>query len=431
MEQNQYIVALEIGSSKIVGAIAEKSASGLISVNHLAEERLSNCVRYGCVQNVENIKSSINRIIHELERSIDGRVTQVFVGISGRSLHSEMTEENRGLDSQKSITQETITSIIREAARKQVKSYETIDIVPCTYYVDKAETTEPVGQFGSSIKIKANLIVAKPQLKLNLDRVMSFGIKARDYIVTPLAVGREVLKDSEISLGVMLVDIGAETTTVSIYKGGALTYLMTLPMGGRNITRDIMNGANVLEETAEQVKKNINNPLDPNNVDIIDIEGVKSSDASNYIAARVGEIIANIKQQIEYAGMNDDDIRTVVLIGGTVAMPGLPQKVEEILKIKVRLGQYPQTLNITNHAINKPEYIQVFSLLARGADMMSRGETCVERHSYESPMVPPQAPEAPVVPPQPEPSKPHKRSFIEKLRDKAKEFFTEDEETDE
>ncbi len=431
MEQNQYIVALEIGSSKIVGAIAEKSASGLISVNHLAEERLSNCVRYGCVQNVENIKSSINRIIHELERSIDGRVTQVFVGISGRSLHSEMTEENRGLDSQKSITQETITSIIREAARKQVKSYETIDIVPCTYYVDKAETTEPVGQFGSSIKIKANLIVAKPQLKLNLDRVMSFGIKARDYIVTPLAVGREVLKDSEISLGVMLVDIGAETTTVSIYKGGALTYLMTLPMGGRNITRDIMNGANVLEETAEQVKKNINNPLDPNNVDIIDIEGVKSSDASNYIAARVGEIIANIKQQIEYAGMNDDDIRTVVLIGGTVAMPGLPQKVEEILKIKVRLGQYPQTLNITNHAINRPEYIQVFSLLARGADMMPRGETCVERHSYESPMVPPQAPEAPVVPPQPEPSKPHKRSFIEKLRDKAKEFFTEDEETDE
>ena len=167
------------------------------------------------------------------------------------------------------------------------------------------------------------------------------------------------------------------------------------------------------------------------NVDIIDIEGVKSSDASNYIAARVGEIIANIKQQIEYAGMNDDDIRTVVLIGGTVAMPGLPQKVEEILKIKVRLGQYPQTLNITNHAINKPEYIQVFSLLARGADMMPRGETCVERHSYESPMVPPQAPEAPVVPPQPEPSKPHKRSFIEKLRDKAKEFFTEDEETDE
>ena len=67
MEQNQYIVALEIGSSKIVGAIAEKSPSGLISVNQLAEERLSNCVRYGCVQNVENIKSSVNRIIHELE----------------------------------------------------------------------------------------------------------------------------------------------------------------------------------------------------------------------------------------------------------------------------------------------------------------------------------------------------------------------------
>ena len=430
MEQNQYIVALEIGSSKIVGAIAEKSPSGLISVNQLAEERLSNCVRYGCVQNVENIKSSVNRIIHELERGIDGRVTQVFVGISGRSLHSEMTEENRGLDSQKSITQETIASIIREAARKQIKNYETIDIVPCAYFVDKAETPEPVGQFGSSIKIKANLIVAKPQLKLNLDRVMSFGIKARDYIVTPLAVGREVLKESEMSLGAMLVDIGAETTTVSIYKGGALAYLMTLPMGGRNITRDIMNGANVLEETAEQVKKNINNPLDPNNVDVIDIEGVKSSDAANYMAARVGEIIANIKQQIEYAGLTDADIRTLVLIGGAAAMPGLPQKIEEILKIKVRMGQYPQSLNITNHAINKPEYIQVFSLLACGADMLSAGETCIERHSFESPMV-----QQPVVEkqkePAEEPKKKPKRGLLDKLTQLAKDLFTEDNEPEE
>ena len=88
MEQVQYIVAIEIGSSKIVGAIADKSSIGLVSVSHLVEEKLINCVRYGCVQNVENVRSAINRIIKELERRIDGRITQTYVGISGRSLHS-------------------------------------------------------------------------------------------------------------------------------------------------------------------------------------------------------------------------------------------------------------------------------------------------------------------------------------------------------
>ena len=85
MEKNQYIVALEIGSSKIVGAIAEKTPSGYLSVRHLQEEKHVNSVRYGIVQNVENIKTSINHILKNLEEKIDGRVTQVYMGVSGRS----------------------------------------------------------------------------------------------------------------------------------------------------------------------------------------------------------------------------------------------------------------------------------------------------------------------------------------------------------
>ncbi|MBQ6165919.1 MAG: cell division protein FtsA [Muribaculaceae bacterium] len=384
MKKNQYIVALEIGSSKIVGAIAEKSLDGFLNVRYLQEEKHLNCVRYGIVQNVENIKSIINRILKNLEGMVDGRITQVYLGVSGRSLHSIVSEVNRSVDTTVAITSELIDRIIHEATSTPIRNHDTVDIVPRAYYVDKVETPNPVGQFGSSIKIKVNLIVSKPALKLNLNRLMTFGVPAKDFIVTPLAVGEHILTDSDRELGCMLVDMGAETTTVSIYKNKALIYLNTLPLGGRNLTRDVMNGLNVLEEAAENVKKNINNPLDPVNVSSMTMEGMNSRDAANYISARAGEIIANINQQLANAEVSPDEIKSIVLIGGCAHLGGLQQKLAEIIKIKVRLGQNPSTLNILSPEINRMEYIEVFSLLAAAAEQIEDGVTCVELNRYEN-----------------------------------------------
>ena len=381
MSKSQYIAALEIGSSKIVGAIAEKTNSGYVQINHLEVEKLTNSVRHGCVQNVENTKGCINSIIKKLENRIDGTIDEVFVGFSGRSLHSEPTEVNHNLDATVPITDDVLDRIISEAGRDPIKNYETIKVVPRTYYVDKNETKSPSGQFGSNINIKLNLIVAKTNLKLNLDRVMSGATRVREYLVTPLVVADEILEASEKSLGCMLVDLGAETTTVSIYKDGSLVYLITLPLGGRNITRDISVGLNVLEDTAERVKKNISNPLDKK-VDPISIDGVNSTDAANYISARTGEIIANIKQQISYAGVKIVDLHNIVLIGGGAQLQGIARRIEDEIKLKVRMGSYPKSLNILDHNINRAEYIQIFSLLSKAAANLPYNQSCVRLNTY-------------------------------------------------
>jgi cell division protein FtsA len=436
MEKNQYIVALEIGSSKIVGAIAEKSSAGYLSVRYLQEEKHINSVRYGIVQNVENIKSGINHVLKTLEGMVDGRITQVYLGVSGRSLHSIVSEVNRSVGSTESITKELIDRIINEATSTPLRNYDTVDVVPRAYYVDKVETTNPVGQFGSSIKIKVNLIVAKPALKLNLNRLMTFGVPAKDYIVTPLAVAEQILSESDRELGCMLVDMGAETTTVSIYKNKALIFLNTLPLGGRNLTRDVMNGLNVLEETAENVKKNINNPLDPSNVSDVVIEGIPAREAANYISARTGEIIANINQQLADAGVSSNDIQSIILIGGGAHLGGLQQKMEETIKIKVRLGQNPLSINILNSSINRMEYIEVFALLAKAAELIPDGETCIELNKYadgpvfRGPVNPEPEPE-PDPEPEPEsrrkPKKTSGRSRWERLREKLSGLMTDDE----
>ena len=437
MEKNQYIVALEIGSSKIVGAIAEKTSAGYLSVKYLQEEKHINSVRYGIVQNVENTKNIIGRILRNLEGMVDGRITQVYLGVSGRSLHSIVSEVNRSVDTTVAITKELIDRIIHEATSTPIRNHDTVDIVPRAYFVDKVETQNPVGQFGSSIKIKVNLIVAKPALMLNLNRLTTSGMIAKDYIVTPLAVGEQILSESDRELGCMLVDMGAETTTVSIYKNKALIYLSTLPLGGRNLTRDVMNGLNVLEETAENVKKNINNPLDPVNVSNVVIEGVSARDAANYISARTGEIIANINQQLADAEVSPEEIKSIVLIGGCAHLGGLQQKLTETIKIKVRMGQNPPTLNILAPEINRMEYIEIFSLLATAAEQIEPGETCVELNRYENGPVF-EGPQRPAEPARPAPERPARTSkpikkgkgFFKKLGDKLNVLMSEDDAND-
>lgn len=386
MKKKQYIVALEIGSSKVVGAIAEKTEQGIVMVQHLEEEKQINCVRYGCVQNVENIKSCINHILRKLEQAVDGTINHVYVGLSGRSVHSESSEVNRSVDSSKPITREVIDGIIREVSRNAVKKYETVGVVPRTFYVDKKETEYAVGQFGSSIKIKVNLIVANPTVKLNLERVMGMGPEVKNYYITALAMGQHVLTADERKLGCMLVDMGAETTTVSIYKNSSLVYLNTLPLGGRTLTKDVANACSVLEETAERIKKNIDNPLDITQVDSVLIEGVNSREAANYINARMGEILANVNKQLEYAEITASELTAgVVIAGGASQLKGMLNKVAEATKLKVRMANFPQTLNITNSRIlGKPEYVEVLSLLAEAAQNIDPMDTCVEVHSYDN-----------------------------------------------
>lgn len=390
MGKNQHIVALDIGSSKIVGAVAEKSSEGHISIKYLQEEKHLNNVRYGIIKNVMSTQYCINQILKHLEDMVDGRITQVYMGVSGRSLHSNMKTVKRSISDCEPITKRLIDRITQETAHTSILNHDIVGIVPCTYYVDHVETTNPVGQFGSSITIRFNLIVAKSVLKLNLNRLMTFGICIKDYIVTQLAVADQILFDNERALGCMLVDMGAETTTIAIYKNNILIYLNTLPLGGRNLTRDIMIGLNVLEETAENVKKSIHS-IAPGTASNVVIEGINASEASNYMNARTEEIIANINQQLVYAGVTANEIKSIVLIGGCANLIDLKKKMENSVRIKVRIGKNPTTLDIHNSDINRMEYIEVFSLLAAAAECIEDGETCVALNSVAKESMRPQS----------------------------------------
>lgn len=423
MDTTQYIVAIEIGSSKTVGAVAEKRSNGQLVVVGIESEPTLNFVRYGCIQNVESTKASINRILLKLSNRIDGDISSVYVGVSGRSIHSMPTEVQHSLNTEQAITQSLLDNIKSDATRNSLNNYDTIDVIPRSYTIDKIEIRNPVGSFGTDIKARLNLIVAKPSLLMNLKRAFNQQTQIKGLITTAVAVADAVLTADERSLGCMLVDMGAETTTVSIYRNDALVYLVTIPLGGRNLTRDI-TALGIREENAEKIKRNLANPLKPS-ADPVTIDNIRSSDASNYILARTGEIIANITAQVSNAGMSLNDIHSIVLVGGGAMLKGLDQEISDSVNISsnsisVRIASsIPSQLTTATTIPNIVENIGVMALLIAGSKQIGY-DSCVVKRVY-TPAPPVQEADLQIVTERPkeEPTNQKKPSLLQRIKDRV------------
>lgn len=371
----RYIVAFEIGSSKIRGAVGVVDNSGVVDVIAVEEEKLTDRVRYGCIQNVD-VANAIDTVVERLQAypAVEPRtITGVYVGLGGRSLTSTMVDVSMQLPVETEITEPIITELKKRAAAATDPDRDTVDVVPVRFTVDNKTQTSPVGTFGQSLSARATVLSCSPQIKRILRRVITdrLGLNINGYITRPLAEAAMVLTEDERRLGCMFVDFGAETTTVSVYRGGAPVYVATLPIGSRNITLDLI-ALNYIEERAEEIKKVSGNAL------AVDAarrgkgyaEGIDYTDINNYVHARADEIVANIIAQIEYAGVTAADLPGgIVIVGGGARLRGFNELLQQQSKLPVRQGAPSASVRITDGSIHGTEMVDVISVLVAASRM--------------------------------------------------------------
>ncbi len=378
----RYIAAVEISSSKIIAAVGKTSGAGQLDVIAVEQENCVDGVRYGIIQNLEETALMTARIINRLEQRpgvAPRKIKSVFVGRSGRSLRNIPTEVSINLPDDTEITDDIINRLRSDALRTAIdNSLEVVDAVPRIYKIGKSETHSPKGAVGNCIHATYDLVVCRPELKRNIKRTLTdkLHIETEAFVVTALATGHLILTPDEKRLGCMLVDMGAETTTVTIYRKGSLCYFATIPLGGRNITRDITS-LNVLEVKAEEMKLTSGNAIARESTSSLNINGVKLSDISNLVVARAEEIVANVVEQMEYAGLKESDLPGgIICIGGGSRLQGIPDLLSQQADLPVRRGQLPAYVRIDDiNAVNS-EISQVVSVLYAGATLSNR--ECLE-----------------------------------------------------
>ena len=351
MAATDFIVAIELGSSKITGIAGKKHADGSIQVLALASENSSDFIRKGVIYNLDKTAQSLTSIIKKLESTLKASIGKVYVGIGGQSLRTIRNTEVRHLEEETKISQELIDSIMDSNREVPIIDQEILEVAPQEYKVGINLLADPVGVPSDHIEGRFLNIIARSSVKQNIDKCFKqAGIEIADYIISPLALANAVLTNSEKRSGCMFIDFGADTTTVSVYKNNILRHLAVIPLGGSNITKDICS-QQIEEEDAEELKKKYGNAYADKSEDGDDnptysLDGkcsIESHLLEDIVEARIDEILANVWNQIVLSGYEDKLLAGAIITGGAANLKNMEEAFSNRTKIeKVRMAKESQ-----------------------------------------------------------------------------------------
>lgn len=361
------IAAIEIASSKIKGAVARVDGSGAITVLAVEEIPRVNIVRHGRVQNVREVSAEVNAIIEKLENTptvAPAKISGVALALGGRSLASSPATASIPFSRDIEVSEETIRRLKKEAAKDFVSTKNIEETIARKFFVNNVEVKSAVGTIGSSLKGDFIIVSCARENRQNLDRLKFDTVKAGcvHYILRPTALADLVLSADDRQLGCVLVDFGAETTTVAVYKDGTLGYMATLPMGSRLITMDLMSGLKITEAAAEDFKLRLGS------VGSFDTTIPSAGEVNDYVRARAGEIAANIVNQIELSGFAPESLGAgIVLTGGGALLPDFGTLLASQSHMPLRHAAMPDDIAFAPGTEGGEHNLDVVALIAAAA----------------------------------------------------------------
>ena len=388
MEHN-IAVGLDIGTTKIVAMIGRKNEYGKVEILGIGKSK-SLGVHRGVVNNITQTIQSIQLAIQEAETAASEKIEAVTVGIAGqhiRSLqHSDYITRN---NSDTVIGEEDIDRLINQVHKLvMLPGEEIIHVLPQEYKIDgQAEIKEPIGMYGGRLEANFHVVVGQVSSIRNIGRcVKSANLDLDGITLEPLASANAVLSQEEKEAGVALIDIGGGTTDLAVFKDGIIRHTAVIPFGGNVITEDIKEGCSIIEKQAELLKVKFGSAWPGENKDneIVSIPGLRGREPkeitlknlSKIIHARVVEIIEQVYVEIKNYGHEEQKkilIAGIVLTGGGSQLKHLKQLVEYITGMDTRIG-YPNEhlAGDSDDVITSPLFATAVGLVMNGLERQER-----------------------------------------------------------
>lgn len=379
----EFIVAIELGSSKITGIAGKKNLDGSISIIGMQQEESSSFIRNGVVYKMDKTAQCISSIVTKLQAQLKTQITRVYVGVGGQSIHSEKNVIVRDLPMMEVITNQMIDDIQETNRMMNYPQQYILDSITEEYKVDNLQQIDPVGIQCRHLEANFINILYREQFYHNLNECFQIaGVQIAEMFLSPIALADSVLSDAEKRSGCVLVDLGADTTTVAIYHKNILRHLAVIPLGGINITRDIAS-QHIEEDVAEMMKKRYGSAYS---------DFIETSDAVNYnagedkvisnvlfneiVESRMREIIENVYAQVPKA-YRENLLGGLILTGGGCNMCDIEKAFVTYTGFqKVRIAKFVQQ-SINSHLedirTDDASLNTALSILAKG-DMNCSGE---------------------------------------------------------
>jgi cell division protein FtsA len=391
MSEGKIVVGIDIGTSKIVTLIAKVDEE----VNVLGvSETPANGIKKGQIVDIDEAVVSINNSLEAAERMAGYSASHIIASIGGSHIESQ---NSRGVVAvarpEGEITDSDLARVFDAARAVSLpSSREIIHVLPRSYIVDGQEgIKDPIGMTGVRLEVDTHIISANTVSIKNMEKAFSeVGVDLDAVVFNGYASSLAVLSDTEKELGVVLVDIGAGTTDISIYVDGAVAYSSVIPIGARHITNDLAIGLRISLESAEKIKLFLSNPhkkqvkineegeeekQEEKQSDEVDLSSLNLSEElkkvskktliDGIIRPRLNELFTMIGIEVKKSGFAGQTPSGMVITGGGARTIGVTDAAKRMLAMPVRVA-IPANIKGIIDEIQEPSFSSVVGLVIYG-----------------------------------------------------------------
>lgn len=342
---NNYIVGIDIGASKICGVVGNLDSAGKLQVLGVTTSKCKGVKKSGNFD-LESTSTAIKDVVNQLGDIINANIHGAYISIPVSLCEVVERRESLTLSSQdREITCDDIENL-KDLIRLEVKqstNKEVIKIKLLEFKInDVGNIKDPLGLLGRTLEVVSQVVIVPNEVIEIYKRPMEYiGVKVLGFTVDFLGVCEDALSETEVQNGVAIIDIGAETSDVIVYKNNKIQYNACVGLGGETITNDISICLKISKEDAESLKIK-SGRIYKENIEAGEKVTIYSSQDGQpieidyvmlveIIYERIKEIIKLVKNDL-IVSKQYDEFKTVVLCGGGVSLyRGITDLIEEVI----------------------------------------------------------------------------------------------------
>lgn len=369
--------SIDIGSDTIKFVVAEYFNKKINILS--AHEEKTKGIRKGLIVDPNLAINAIKDGIKLVNNSLGISIKRVIVGVPDYNAKFMLVTGETEISSEDGlITSDDVNKVIKESVYAKIaKEYELITVLPITFAVDDNIEAEPIGKAGKKLAVKGIMVTAP---KKNIYSVLSVmegaGLEVSDITISGIGDYSEVRNDELDKKVGAIINLGHETTNVSVYNKGCIMNTETIQLGGFNVDKDLaymfninIFDARILKEKFASSHKRfiaLNDVYEIKNTagELIKLNQIE---VTEIVMDRLAEILKLAHKQIML--LTKQNISYIVITGGLTEIKAFKNLVYEILGKNVIIYS-EDTLGVRNN-----KYTTAIGMIKYFADKMeTRGK---------------------------------------------------------
>lgn len=370
------VAAMDIGSTKVVVALADVEESGLLRVLAVGSAQ-NDGVRNGTVVDIETTAQAILQAVRQCEQMADRKLENVVLGITGEHISGTRSPGIVPIvPPGRTITSEDVHRVITHSKQIPIPAErQLLHVVPVSFKVDgQPGVTKPVGMNGERLEVEAYLVTGLKSHILNIERCVNRAqIEVEEVVLQPLATSEAVTAPSDRQAGCAVLDIGGYSTDVAVFRDGGVISSHIVPIGGAHVTNDLVKLLKTTPEEAEGLKLRSGScvPTDAGEKEAVLVRQIGMEKPRpmarrvfcEIIEARVEENLALVRDWVQKVVSWDHLNAGVVITGGGAALTGMDRLAAKIFTgVPVRVAR-PTPLHGLGDVISNYEHAAIVGLL--------------------------------------------------------------------